>query len=141
MAVEFRDMLLGAHFNVYADTIPLSYMQTATQLGATEMRCTVDLALFSFDVKYRSGRSNGNAYALSRKPQYILSEEHIKTELDITLKLKALPSDLRITTHDARANCPALPEKISPSCRKQTHTGRLWVFRSTVQAKRHLPER
>ena len=76
VAVKFRDMLFGAHFTVYTDNNPLSYIQTTTKLGATEMRWAADLALFSFDVKYRSGRSNGNAEALSRKPKYVLSEEH-----------------------------------------------------------------
>ena len=105
VAVKFRDMLLGAHFTVYTDTNPLSYIQTTTKLGATEMRWAADIAFFSFDVNYRSGRNNGNADALSQKLQYVLSEEHITTKLDITLKSKALPSDLHIAAHDARANC------------------------------------
>ena len=153
VAVKFRDMLLGAHFTVYTDNNPLSYIQTTTKLGATEMRWAADLALFSFDVKYRSGRSNGNADALSRKPQYVLSEEHITTELDITLKSKALPSDLQIAAHDARANCiqvranqitadatamATLPsidrEDLAVLQKADTHIGRLWIFRSTGKA-------
>ena len=134
---------------MYTDNNPLSYIQTTTKLGAIKMRRAADLALFSLDVKYRSGRSNGNADALSRKSKYVLSEEHIRTELDITLKSWALPSDI----HDARANCiqvradhitadatamTTLPsiarEDLSELQKADTHIGRLWVFRSTGKA-------
>lgn len=150
VAVKFRDMLLGAHFTVYTDNNPLSYIQTTTKLGATEMRWAADLALFSFDVKYRSGRSNGNADALSRKPQYVLSEEHISTELDIALKSTALPVVLPIAVHDARTQriqarvdhiaadataMTTLPrigrEDLSKLQQADTHIGRLWTFWST----------
>ena len=42
-------------------------MQTTAKLGATEMRWAAKLAQFTFTIKYRSGRSNRNADALSRK--------------------------------------------------------------------------
>ncbi|KXJ10002.1 Retrovirus-related Pol polyprotein from transposon gypsy [Exaiptasia diaphana] len=43
------------------------HLQTTAKLGATEMRWAAELAQFNFNIKYRSGRSNGNADALSRK--------------------------------------------------------------------------
>ena len=49
VAVKCRDMLLGAHFTVHTDNNPLSYIQTTTKLGATEMRWAADLSLFSFN--------------------------------------------------------------------------------------------
>lgn len=64
---KFRDYLLGSRFVVYTDSNPLSYLQTA-KLGATEMRWASQLAQFNFEVKFRSGKSNRNADALSRKP-------------------------------------------------------------------------
>ncbi len=64
---KFRDYLLGSRFIVYTDNNPLSYLQTA-KLGATEMRWASQLAQFNFEVKFRSGKSNRNADALSRKP-------------------------------------------------------------------------
>ena len=50
---------------VYTDNNPLSHLQSA-KLGAVEQRWAAELALFNFKMKYRPGRANGNADALSR---------------------------------------------------------------------------
>ena len=62
---QFRSYLLGAEIQVYTDNNPLCYLQTA-KLGAVEQRWAAKLALFKFKIKYRPGRANGNADALSR---------------------------------------------------------------------------
>ena len=64
---KFRDILIGAEFEVFTDNNPLSYLQTSAKLGATETRWAAELSQFNFKIKYRSGKSNGNADALSRK--------------------------------------------------------------------------
>ena len=64
---KYRDLLLGTEFIVFTDNNPLSYLQTTAKLGATETRWAAELAQFTFTIKYRSGRSNKNADALSRK--------------------------------------------------------------------------
>lgn len=66
MSEKFREYLLGHKCIVYTDNNPLSHLSSA-KLGATEQRWVAQLAAFDFEVKYRSGRSNKNAYALSRK--------------------------------------------------------------------------
>lgn len=66
MTEKFREYLLGHKCTVYTDNNPLSYIQSA-KLGATEHRWAAQLASFDFDIKYRSGRSNKNADALSRQ--------------------------------------------------------------------------
>ncbi|KAL8580634.1 hypothetical protein ACOMHN_043450 [Nucella lapillus] len=63
----FRYYLFGAHTEVYTDNNPLSHLQTA-KLGAVEQRWAAELASFEFSVKYRAGRENANADALSRNP-------------------------------------------------------------------------
>ena len=63
---KFRPYLLGSQFTVYTDNNPLSYIQTS-KLGATELRWVAQLAQFDFSIKYRSGRTNASADALSRK--------------------------------------------------------------------------
>lgn len=65
---KFREYLLGNHFTIFTDNNPLSYLQTA-KLGAVEQRWASQLASFNFTIKYRPGKSNQNADALSR--QYI----------------------------------------------------------------------
>lgn len=63
---KFREYLLGNHFTILTDNNPLSHLQTA-KLGATEQRWASQLASFNFTIKYRPGRSNQNADALSRQ--------------------------------------------------------------------------
>ncbi|XP_073710120.1 retrovirus-related Pol polyprotein from transposon 412 [Misgurnus anguillicaudatus] len=66
MSEKFREYLLGNKCTVFTDNNPLSHLNSA-KLGATEQRWAAQLACFDFDIKYRSGRSNKNADALSRQ--------------------------------------------------------------------------
>lgn len=61
---KFREYLLGNNFVVYTDNNPLCHLQTS-KLGALEQRWLSQLASFSFVIKYRPGRVNQNADALS----------------------------------------------------------------------------
>lgn len=65
MTETFREYLLGHKCTVYTDNNPLSHLASA-KFGATEPRWLGELASFDYEVKYRSGRSNKNADALSR---------------------------------------------------------------------------
>ncbi|XP_043999798.1 uncharacterized protein LOC122846747 [Gambusia affinis] len=65
MTEKFREYLLGQKCIVYTDNNPLRHLSSA-KLGATEQRWAAQLASFDFDIKYRSGKSNKNADALSR---------------------------------------------------------------------------
>lgn len=64
MSEKFREYLLGHRCLVYTDNNPLSHLSSA-KLGAVEQRRAAQLASFDFELKYRSGRSNRNADALS----------------------------------------------------------------------------
>lgn len=66
MTEKFREYLLGHKCVVFTDNNPLSYLMSA-KLGAMEHRWAAQLAAFDFELKYRSGRSNRNADALSRQ--------------------------------------------------------------------------
>uniref|UniRef100_A0A674PMZ3 Gypsy retrotransposon integrase-like protein 1 n=1 Tax=Takifugu rubripes TaxID=31033 RepID=A0A674PMZ3_TAKRU len=63
---KFREYLLGHKCIVYTDNNPLSHLQSA-KLGAAEHRWAAELAAFDLEIKYRSGRNNRNADALSRQ--------------------------------------------------------------------------
>lgn len=65
---KFREYLLGQKCVVYTDNNPLSHL-TTSKLGAVEHRWAAQLASFDFELKYRSGKSNGNADGLSRQNQ------------------------------------------------------------------------
>ena len=65
---KFRDYLLGSKFTVYTDNNPLAYIQTS-KLGVSQIHWLSELALFDFNIIYRSGRSNQAADVLSRHPE------------------------------------------------------------------------
>ena len=64
---KFKDYLTGVKFTIYTDNNPVAHLQTA-RLGAVEQRWVARLAAFTYDIKFRSGKSNVNADALSRFP-------------------------------------------------------------------------
>ena len=52
---KLRDYLLGSKFTIYTDNNPLAYVKES-KLGAAQIRWLSELALFDFDIKYRSGK-------------------------------------------------------------------------------------
>ena len=64
----FRDYLLGSKFTVYTDNNPLAYVQTS-KLGASQIHWLSELALFNFNIIYRSGKTNQATDALSQCPE------------------------------------------------------------------------
>lgn len=99
MAEKFREYLLGHRCMVFTDNNPLSYLQSA-KLGAVEHRWAAQLASFNFEIKYRSGRSNKNADALSRQPTSStnLAEQVLpSTSVPVSLQLAPCPSLLSAT--------------------------------------------
>ena len=65
---KFRDYLIGSHFTMLTDNNPLTYVRKS-RLGAAQIRWLSDLVLFDFEIKYRAGKSNQAADALSRRPE------------------------------------------------------------------------
>ena len=64
----FHEYLYGGLFNVYTNNNPLTYILTTAKLGATGQRWIAALGTYNFRIYYRSGKSNGNADALSWIP-------------------------------------------------------------------------
>ena len=62
---KFKDYLIGSKFTVLTDNNPLTYICTS-HLGASQICWLSDLALFDFEIKYRAGKSNQVADALSQ---------------------------------------------------------------------------
>lgn len=81
---KFRSYLIGSKFVVLTDNNPLCHLQTA-KLGAIEQRWVAQLALFDFTVKYRPGKSNRAADALSRYPVGGETQERDPDEGDVSL--------------------------------------------------------
>ena len=64
---KFKDYLIGSWFTILTDNNPLTYVHTS-RLGASQIHWLSDLALFDFEIKYRAGKSNQAADALSQHP-------------------------------------------------------------------------
>ena len=60
--------MLGSKFTVYTDNNPLAYIQTG-KLGVSQICWLSELALFNFNIIYRSGKYNQAADALSQCPE------------------------------------------------------------------------
>ena len=63
---KFHDYLMGNSFEVVTDSNPLTYVLTSAKLDATGHRWVAALANYDFSIKYRSGKQNIDADALSR---------------------------------------------------------------------------
>ena len=63
---KFHDYLMGTKFEVITDSNPLTYVLTTAKLDATGHRWVSALANYEFMIKYRSGKQNTAADALSR---------------------------------------------------------------------------
>ena len=65
---RFHEYLYGGNFEVFTENNPLTYILTAAKLDATGQRWVANLANYTFSIKYKSGKSNVDADALSRNP-------------------------------------------------------------------------
>ncbi|PIK54585.1 putative thy-1 membrane glycoprotein isoform X1 [Apostichopus japonicus] len=69
---KFKDYLMGAEVIVYTDHNPLVHLHSAN-LGTIEQRWVAKLSCFNYKIKYKPGRNNANADALSRYPHVLNS--------------------------------------------------------------------
>ena len=65
---KFKDYLLGSKFTVYTDNNPIVHIQKS-KLGAAQIRWLSELALYDFNIRYRTGHSNHVVDALSHRPE------------------------------------------------------------------------
>ncbi len=71
---KFRDYLLGRHFTIITDNNALLYVKSSAKLEAIGQRWQAALAEFDYTIKYRPGKHNDGADALSRMPHQNLDE-------------------------------------------------------------------
>ena len=154
VTVKFRDTLIGADFTVFTDNNPLSCVQSTVKLAATEMRWVAELALFNFTISYRSGKHNGNADALSRKPQDLCEPKRFESSMETvaatfgaTLESTVMPKPLKSriwgqmqaaqveevqagSSPTATFTFPTFPKK-GMMQKADAHVGRVWLFWDT----------
>ncbi|KAJ8347440.1 hypothetical protein AAFF_G00200700, partial [Aldrovandia affinis] len=64
---KFHEYLLGSRFVVFTDNNTLANLQ-GVNLGSLEQRWAARLSNYHFDIRFRPGKANANADALSRVP-------------------------------------------------------------------------
>ena len=115
---KFPDYLYGNHFTCITDNNPLTYVLKKAKLDAARHRWVSALAQFNFSIKYRSGKVNIDADALSRLPaeeieegviQAICQQQSIPVVETIPMNSKVvpemchspdIPTDLIQVTHE-----------------------------------------
>ena len=78
---KFHDYLYGNSFEVITDNNPLTYVLTSAKLDATGLRWVAALSSYNFGIRYKPGKLNTAADALSRlsTDDYVeLSDEDVK---------------------------------------------------------------
>jgi hypothetical protein len=98
---KWRPYLLGRHFQVHTDQKSLKHITEQKTMGEDQQKWIAKLIGFDFEVKYKPGKENGVADALSRQMQYSTISmvqceawEGLEEEIQKDEKLKKLVQDL-----------------------------------------------
>ena len=91
----FREYLFGSQFTAYIDNNQLAYVKES-KLGVTQIRWLSKPVLFDFDIKYRTGKSNQAADALSCHPNSSvdMSSDRGSEEEYETISYEVISNDL-----------------------------------------------
>ena len=144
---KHRDYLLGSKFTIYTDNNPLAYVKES-KLGAAQIRWLSKLALFDFDIKYRSGKSNQAADTLSCHPKTrdenfsdsesdryeTISYTIICDDLSKVIKGEKLPLELKRAVQAEITQQPPDSEKIS------AHSKMVDVLSRVIPSKMKKPQ-
>lgn len=112
VAEKFKGYLMGSRCIVLTDNNPLVHLQTA-QLGAAEQRWAAQLAPFNLEIKYRPGRLNRCADALSRYPGK--NEEEVKAVIGEVTASTILPEEVVGSNDEERELLPKPVPCVYPS--------------------------
>ena len=114
---KFRDYLLGSQFTAYTDNNPLAYIKES-KLRAVQIRWLSKLALFDFDIKYRTGKSNQAADALSHHPKssVVMSSDRGSEEEYETISYEVISDDLSEVTDGIK-----IPIELKNEIQKSIH--------------------
>ena len=70
---KFRQFLIGKHFTVYCDHKPLEWLSEQRNVAKLS-RWALAIQEYDFTIRYRPGRTNSNADALSRRVNINIGE-------------------------------------------------------------------
>ena len=131
---KFREYLMGGRFTVYTDHNPLVHLGSAN-LRAVEQRWMAQLSSFTFDIKYRPGKQNDNADALSRLPRSTASNEAEESdEGEVTIAVvkascevfEAVPDEPGVTVWSTQTIPGMTPAEMSQLQQEDPDVGVVW---------------
>uniref|UniRef100_A0A3B1IZP3 Gypsy retrotransposon integrase-like protein 1 n=1 Tax=Astyanax mexicanus TaxID=7994 RepID=A0A3B1IZP3_ASTMX len=141
---KFSDYLYGNTFTVITDSNPLTYILTSAKLDATSYRWLSALSTFSFTLRYRPGKQNLDADALSRRPHdHTIDDPISQKEEDrirqFTLKhLPELADNTKLDTEVVHAICEA--RLVRQSSNKSSEGSRIPFVESLASNPDCLPD-
>ena len=123
---KFKDYLLGSWFTVYTDNNPLAYVK-GSKLGVVQIRWLSELALFDFDIKYRTGNLKQAADALSHPPKSSLdmSSDRGSEEEYETISYEVISDDLTELIDGIKI---PIDFSMAPTCVLHAHGGMNHAF-------------
>ena len=71
---HFRPYIYGRKFTIYSDHKPLEWLMSVKDPGSRLVRWRLKLAEYDYEIKYKAGKLNTNADALSRIPINVMTE-------------------------------------------------------------------
>jgi hypothetical protein len=83
---QFRQFILGRHFNLRVDHSALTYLRETPDLMDQAARWLEFIEEYDFSISHRTGASHGNCDALSRRP---LEESEAQDLVEIDSKISA----------------------------------------------------
>ena len=130
---HFRHYLLYAkHFTVYTDNNPLTYILSTAKLNAIGHRWVGELSDFNFNIRYRPGRMNGDADALSRMPLNANEAERSFPEETSPTEIKAIVQGVQAQLADDFALISTVTVKevnaVEPAVERGTNNDKLAHF-------------
>lgn len=86
---HFRPYLYGKHFTVFSDHQPLTFLNQMNNMNNRLMKFKMQLAEFDFEIRYKKGKINCNADALSR--MFLISCDDEETRERLVKEMHSSP--------------------------------------------------
>jgi hypothetical protein len=92
---HFKPYLVGRKFTIFTDHAPLQYLYSKKDTNAKLMRWYMEISEYNVDVRYRPGKENANADAVSRLQVFMLRASSTpKNRIAVPDADRVLPDDL-----------------------------------------------
>lgn len=121
---NFRSYLLGRHFRIFTDHMPLSGQVRIKDPTARMLKFALKLAEYDFEMIYKPGKQNGNADCLSRLPSdgnaetgtaelCMVMTRRMLQAIEDTTRSENLRAEIKMKTNEEENGCM---QENAPDC-------------------------